>query len=232
MINIKDELLKLQDEKYKEFNSNLCPDNNRKMIGIRVPILRKFSKELLKNYSLDDIINSIDTEYFEEVMVRGFCIAYTKMELEDKCKYIDSFVPLIDSWAITDSFVPTLMVQKKDLEFIWEYIKKYLKSNKEFYIRFAVIMMLDYFIIDEYVNEVIEILNNISYKGYYVKMGVAWCLCEIGIKYYDKFICYMKSNDNKLDKFTYNKTIQKMIESYRVTNEHKNELRNLKKLKK
>ena len=232
MTNIKEELLKLQDEKYKEFNNSLCPDNNRKMIGIRVPILREFSKKLLREYSLDEIVCFIDTEYFEEVMVRGFCIAYTKMELKDKCKYIDDFIPLIDSWAITDSFVPSLKIKKDELEFVWEYIKKYLKSDKEFYIRFAVIILLDYFVIDTYVDKVIEVLNNISHEGYYVKMGVAWCLCEIGIKYYDKFISYMKSDENKLDKFTYNKSIQKMIESYRVTNEQKNELRNLKKIKK
>ena len=229
MINIKEELLKLQDEKYKEFNSSLCPDNNRKMIGIRVPILREFSKKLLKEYTLEEIVNNIDTEYFEEVMVRGFCIAYTKMEFKDKYRYIDDFIPLIDSWAITDSFVPSLKIKEKDLKSVLKYIQNYLKSDKEFYIRFAVIMYLDYFITDEFVDKVIEDLNNISHDGYYVKMGVAWCLCEIGIKYYNKFIYYMKSNDNKLDKFTYNKTIQKMIESYRVTNEQKDILRDMKR---
>ena len=74
MINIKEELLKLEDIKYKEFNKNLCPDSKRKMIGIRIPILREFAKQILKEYSLDDIIKNIDTEYFEEVIVRGFCI--------------------------------------------------------------------------------------------------------------------------------------------------------------
>lgn len=230
MINIKEELLKLEDIKYKEFNKNLCPDSKRKMIGIRIPILREFAKQILKEYSLDDIIKNIDTEYFEEVIVRGFCIGITKMDIKDKLKYIDEFVPLIDSWAISDSFVPSLKIKEKDLEVVLKYIQKYLKSDKEFDIRFAVIMYLDYFITDKYVDKVIEDLNNISHEGYYVKMGVAWCLCEIGIKFYDKFMKYMRDEkNNKLDKFTYNKALQKMIESYRITNEQKDILRSMKR---
>ena len=79
------------------------------------------------------------------------------------------------------------------------------------------------------VDEVINILNNISHDGYYVKMGVAWCLCEIGIKYNKKFMKYMKSKDNKLDKFTYNKALQKMIESYRIDDCQKDILRQMKR---
>ena len=155
MINIKEELLKLEDVKYKEFNKNLCPDSKRKMIGIRIPILREFAKKILKEYSLDEIIQNIDTEYFEEVIVRGFCIGITKMDIKDKLGYIDEFVPLIDSWAISDSFVPSLKIKEKDLEVVIDYVQKYLKSDKEFDIRFAVIMYLDYFITDKYVDKVI-----------------------------------------------------------------------------
>ena len=228
MVNIKQELEKLSDEKYRDFNKNLCPDSDRKMLGIKIPVLRNFAKNVLKEYSLDEILDNIDTEYFEEVIVRGFCIGYDKKSLKDKIKYIDDFVLLIDSWAITDSFVPSLKIKEKDLEFYFEYIQKYFKSDKEFCIRFGIISCLDYFIIDKYVDRVIEILDNISHDGYYVKMGVAWCLCEIGIKYNDKLIKYLKSNNN-LDKFTYNKTIQKMIESYRIDNLQKDMLRKMKR---
>lgn len=229
MVNIKQELELLSDEKYREFNKNLCPDSKRKMFGIRIPILRNFAKNLLKEYSLDEILQNIDTEYFEEVIVRGFCIGSAKIDLKEKIKYIDDFVPLIDSWAISDSFVPALKIKKDDLEFYFEYIQKYLDSDKEFDIRFAVISFLDYFIIDEYIDIIIDKLNKIFHEGYYVKMAVAWCLCEIGIKYNDKFLTYMKSNENNLDKFTFNKTLQKMIESYRVSDKQKEELRMMKR---
>ena len=91
----------------------------------------------------------------------------------------------------------------------------YFSSNKEFEIRFAVIMLLDYYINEKYVNQVIEILDKVKHDGYYVKMGVAWCLAEIGIKFNDKLLAYL-NGENNLDKFTFNKTLQKMIESYRI----------------
>ena len=103
------------------------------------------------------------------------------------------------------------------------------KAKNVFFIRFGIISLLDYYIIDEYVDEVINILNNISHDGYYVKMGVAWCLCEIGIKYNKKFMKYMKSKDNKLDKYTYDKALQKMIESYRIDDCQKDILRQMKR---
>ena len=104
----------------------------------------------------------------------------------------------------------------------------YAKSNKEFEIRFSVISMLDYFLIDEYVDEVIKILDSINNDGYYTKMGVAWTLAEIGIKYNSKLMDYLRGKNN-LDKFTYNKTLQKMIESYRITAEEKEVLKLMKK---
>ena len=89
-------------------------------------------------------------------------------------------------------------------------------------------MLLDYFIFDEYIEKVINILDKINHEGYYVKMAVAWCLAEIGIKYNEKLMNYLKGK-NSLDDFTYNKTLQKMIESYRITNEQKDILRKMKR---
>ena len=228
MNNIKEELIKLSDEKYRKFNEKLCPDTGRKMLGIKVPVLREFSKKLLKENTIDEVLKVLDTEYFEEVMVRGFVISYCDLDYEEKLKYIKDFVPHIDSWAVCDSFVPSLKIKNKDKNNYYKFIKRYLSSDKEFYIRFGIISLLDYYIIDEYVDDVINLLDSISHDGYYVKMGEAWCLCEIGIKYYDKFIKYMRSNNN-LDNFTFNKTIQKMIDSYRVDDVKKDELRSLRR---
>lgn len=236
MDNIKQQLINLADEKYREFNQKLCPDSKRKFLGIKIPVLRNFSKELLKKYNkdnslegLNNLLNKLDDEYFEEVIVKGFVIGLYKTDLKNKLKFIKEFVPLIDSWAISDSFVPSLKIKKEDLELYYSFIKEYLDSDKEFFIRFGIISLLDYYIIDKYVDDVINILNNISHEGYYVKMGVAWCLCEIGIKYNKKFMKYMKSKNNKLDKFTYNKALQKMIESYRIDDAQKDILRQMKR---
>ena len=223
--DIKNKLLQMQDEDYKNFNKKICPDTKYKMLGIKMPKLRELAKELSKqNYNVDEI----DNEYFEEVIVQGLTIAYSKEDIEEKLKLIKQFVPKIDSWAICDTFCPTLKIKEKDKQTVWNFILPYLKSKKEFEVRFAVIMMLDYFIVDEYVDNVIENLDKVKNDGYYAKMAVAWTLAEIGIKYNDKFMNYLKE-ENNLDKFTYNKTIQKLRESYRISKEQKEELKAMKK---
>ena len=184
MNKIIDELIMLKDEKYKEFNKKLCPDTNLEMLGIRVPILRKFAQKILKSneYNIEEFLKNKDIKFFEEVQLKGFIIGYKKTGFENKLKLIEEFISYIDSWAITDTFVPTLKIKKENLKDYWNFILKYINSEKEFEVRFSIVSMLDYFIIDQYVDKVIEILNNVSNEGYYVKMAVAWTLAEIGIK--------------------------------------------------
>ena len=228
MESIKEELIKLSDEDYKKFNQKLCPDTRRKILGIRIPILRNFSKKLVKEWYIEstpkeklyNLLNNIDDEYFEEILVQGFVIGYIKCDIQEKISYIEKFVPKIDSWAISDTFVPTLKIEEKDLDYVLNFLMPYFSSNKEFDVRFAVVMLLDYYINEKYVNQVIEILDKIENDNYYVKMAVAWCLAEVGIKFNDKLIKYL-NGENNLDKFTFNKTLQKMIESYRIDNKQK-----------
>ena len=230
MKSILQELIDLKDEKYKEFNKKLCPDTKREILGIRVPALRKLAQNIVKNeeYNWKEFIKNDNPKYFEEVILQGLIIAYSKNELEEKIEYIKNIIPRIDSWAMTDTIIPTLKIKEKDLDKYWKFILTYINSEKEFEVRYSVISMLDYFIIDDYVDKVINILNNISHEGYYVKMAVAWTLAEIGIKYNNKAMIFLKGKNN-LDKFTYNKTLQKMIESYRITDEQKSILRKMKR---
>ena len=184
------------------------------MLGIRIPILRKLAKDILKeNIDWKDFLNN-DPKYFEETILQGLLIAYSKINFQEKMELVKNFVPKIDSWEICDTFVPTLKIEEKNLNEFWGFILPYTKSNKEFEVRFSIISMLDYFLNEEYVDEVIKVLDKISHDGYYVKMGIAWVLAEIGIKYNNKLMKYLKGKNN-LDKFTFNKTLQKMIESYR-----------------
>lgn len=229
MINVEKELVLLADEKYKEFNKKLTPDTKKELLGIRIPDLKSLAKQVVKEYDWKYWIENESKEnYFEEVILQGLVLAYGKNSFNDKIPYIKNFVPKIDSWAISDTFVPALKIKSKDLEEAWNFINPYFKSEKEFDVRFAVIMLLDYYIIDEYVDKVIEILDNINHDGYYVKMSVAWCLAEIGIKFNSKLMHYL-NNENHLDKFTYNKTLQKMIESRRISDAQKDTLRKMKK---
>lgn len=132
--------------------------------------------------------------------------------------------------SINDTVCSTLKVKKEqDKNMLWNFILPYLKSKNQFEVRFAVIIMLDNFIIEEYVDKVIAQIDKIDNEEYYAEMAVAWTLAEIGIKFNNKAMDYLKGNNN-LDKFTFNKTLQKMIESYRVSKEQKEELKVMKRI--
>ena len=222
---IKKGLIQLQDKKYKEFHGGLCPGTEN-IIGVRVPVLRNYAKELLKQYDFKELMKNIDNEYYEEIMLQGMLIGQAKEEFSTILKYITNFIPKIDNWAVCDVFCAGLKITKKHKEEMWDFIKTYLKSNKEFEIRFGVVMLLDYYIEESYLNQNFEIFDSIKNTAYYVQMAVAWAISICLIKYYDETIKYLKKA--KIDKFTYNKALQKGIESYRITPEQKQELRNMK----
>lgn len=225
---IKQELQNLVDDEYAKFNKKLCPDTKKEMLGIRVPLLRKLAQNIVKEYDWKAFLNQADDNCFEEVLLQGLVIGYAKMEIDEKLDYIQWFVPKIDSWSISDTFCPTLKIKSEDLRKVWDFILTYFESSKEFDVRFAVIMMLDYYLTDEYVDNVLEKLDQVSHEGYYVKMAVAWCLAEIGIKFNEKAMNYLKS-DNHLDTFTFNKALQKMRESYRIDSKQKEILKQMKR---
>lgn len=225
---IRQELKNLTDEEYSKFNQKLCPDTQKKILGIRVPQLRKLAQKIAKEEGWREFLKQADDKCFEEVLLQGFVIGYAKIDIDEKIEYIKWFVPQIDSWAISDTFCPTLKIKKDDLAKVWNFILPYLNSSEEFDVRFAVIMMLDYYITEEYVDMVIEKLDKVSHEGYYVKMAVSWCIAEIGIKYNDKAMTYLRG-DNNLDKFTYNKALQKMRESYRIDSKQKEILKQMKR---
>lgn len=223
---IRNHLFELQDKKYQEFHSGLCP-NTENIIGVRVPILRNYAKTLVKQYSIDELLKNIGNNYYEEIMLQGMIIGLGKETLETTLNRIEKFVPKINNWAVCDVFCGGLKIVEKNKKEVWNFINKYLKSSKEFEIRFGVVMILSYYIDKEYLKENFKIFNNIKHEGYYVKMAVAWAISICLIKFYNETVEFLKNSN--LDKFTHNKSIQKAIESYRLTNEQKDFLRKLKK---
>ena len=229
---VKNKLNKNIDLKYKEFTKNLC-DTSYHTLGVRLPILRSISKEvaLSKEFLANDKeeymkIQKNDT--FEEVMIKGFLIEYVKeFEFDKKLKLFENFIPYIDNWSVCDSVITTLKFIKKDRKKVWKFLDKYFKSEKEFYLRAAIVVSMDYFIVDEYIDLVLDKYKEIVLKDYYVKMALAWSLSMIYINYKEKVLDFL--NSNNLDNFTHNKSIQKMIESYKVSEEDKNYLKRLKK---
>lgn len=221
---IRDELFMLSDENFKKFHSNLCPNVNN-IIGVRTPLLRKIAKDLSKNnYSL--YLANPYSDYYEEIMIEGLIIGYLKVDNETRFNYIKNFIPKINNWAVCDSFCNNLKFTKKNMNEVWNFIQPYTSSQYEFHIRFAIVMILNFYIVEDYIDEVLNILNNIHHDGYYVKMAVAWAISYCYISFPEKTLDFLKNNN--LDKFTYNKSLQKIIESNRVDKDIKNLIRSMK----
>ena len=149
---IKEKLLELADPKYKEFHSGLCPGTDN-IIGVRVPVLRNYAKELAKEYQINELLKQIDNQYYEEIMLQGMLIGLAKQDFKTIQKQIEEFVPKIDNWAVCDVFCAGLKVTKKKKEEMWHFIQKYLLSDQEFEIRFGVVMILDYYIEEDYLEK-------------------------------------------------------------------------------
>lgn len=211
------------DLKYKSFHETIC-HTKYNILGVKIPLLRKFAKSLLQTFSLDEILNSIDNSSYENVLVKGFCIAYSKED--NKLNYLDEYISLIDNWAICDSVVNTLKMFKKNQEEYLPFIEKHLKSDKEFEIRFSLVILLNYYINNNYKDYLYKVLDNVNTSYYYTYMAASWLLSYLIIFYYEDTLEYLKVS--KLDQKVISKGITKSIESFRID---KNKKDNLKKIR-
>lgn len=230
--NIRMRLEQLSEEDYKKFNENLLPGTEH-VLGVRMPKLRTLAKEVAKEdfrTYLDEAHEKISADqgsYHEEIMLEGLVIAYAKMELEERFFYLDRFVPKIHNWAVCDCCSNTYKFMEKYQEESFAYIDKYLHSQREYELRFGIVSLLEHFMNDTYIDQVLAICERTRHEDYYVKMAVAWTLSICYVKYPAK--TRMLLEKNTMDDFTHNKTIQKIRESYRVSREEKEELKSWKR---
>lgn len=222
---IRQKLYEMQDLKYKEFHSSLCP-NVDNIIGVQVPKLRNIAKELAKTNS-KEYLELEDITLYEEKVIQGLLIGMSKLSIEETQKYLERFIPKIDSWAVCDVVCSGLKIANKNQKEMWNFLEKYIKSSEEFEIRFALVMYLSYYLNDDYIDRVIKNISKIKSDKYYVQMAIAWLLSVSYVKQKEKILEYLKNN--KLDDFTHNKAIQKIVESYRVTKEEKEYIKTLKR---
>ena len=218
------ELKASQDLGYREFHKRLLKNDNIKVLGVRTPIMKKLAKKY-KDF-VDEFLDFPD-EYYEVTFIKLSVVAL--QPYEKFVTYIDRCVPLIDNWATCDCFTPKCIEKHKD-EFL-SYIFKYLGIDREFYQRFALTTLLHYYVEEKYLQTLFDAIKRADIKYYYVHMAAAWLIAEMLVKFYDKTVEYLTARTSLefLDKKTYNKAIQKAVESYRLSDGQKNFLKGIKR---
>lgn len=226
--NILQKLLSLHDPAYQVFQQKLIPGTIN-IIGIRAPIIRSFAKELVNNNwqeYLDETISQQDT-YHEETILQGLIIATAKMSSETRLKYINAYLPKITNWAQCDMFCSTLKETIKYPDQYYSLIKQSCHAEEAYIIRFGIVMLLTYYTGDTYAKKSLELLQGICHDDYYVKMAVAWAISIFYIK--QPRLTLPLIVNNNLDTFTHNKAIQKICESFRVSEQDKVFMKTLRK---
>lgn len=221
---IRNELFKMQDIEYRDFNSKLIPTVKKEdMIGIRTPELRKYAKKLIKSEEMEEFLHSLPHKYFDENQLHAFIIS----EIKDFNICMDeliNFLPYLDNWATCDQLSPKIF--KKYRNDLLPHIYEWLKSDKTYTVRFGIGMLMEHFLNEDFKTEYPEMVAAVRSEEYYINMMTAWYFATALAKQYESILPFIEGN--KLDTWTYNKSIQKAIESNRISAEQKNYLKGLK----
>jgi len=226
MYKVKDVLKMLytaQDVVYRDFNSSLIPNVSRDLfIGVRTPILRQFAKDMIKSGEYKDFISLLPHKYFEENQLHAFILSYLR-DFDVVINELERFLPYVDNWATCDQLSPIVFKKNKDI--ILKYVQKWIKSKHIFAVRFAVKTLMQYWLDDDFDEKYASMVASIKSDEYYINMMRAWYFATAAAKQFDRILPYLKKG--VLDEWTRKRAIQKAVESYRVSDEHKQILRSL-----
>lgn len=225
MINtIREELFRMQDKDYRDFQAKLIPGKDpEKMIGIRTPDLRKYAKQLVNEDGISSFLTDLPHQYFDEDQLHAFIISEIK-DYELCVNEVDRFLPFIDNWATCDQLSPKVF--RKHRGELLEQIKKWIASDLTYTKRFGIGMLMQHFLDEDFDPAFPETVAQIRSDEYYVNMMTAWYFATALAKQYDSIVPFIENR--RLDVWTHNKTIQKAMESYRITPEQKDYLKSLK----
>lgn len=222
---VRNRLYELAEEDYRQFNKKLIPEVG-KVIGIRLPQLRKIAREIAKTdfrkYLKEADRGITSDSAHEEIMLQGLVIGYAKADREERSVYLHRFIPKIMNWAICDSCACGYKFMEKDREYWFDYLMQYRASRKEYEQRFLIVSLMSHFMDAEYIDRILEFCNGFKHSGYYARMGVAWTIQVCYVNFPEKTAKFLENN--KMDDFIQNKAIQKIRESYRVSKDKKEEL--------
>ena len=226
-MEIQKELFSRQDKEYMKFLSKLTPNvSEDTIIGVRIPEIRKLAKKLVKNNEYEDFLKELPHKYYDENLLHGAIISENK-DFENCIELLDSFLPFVDNWAVCDTISPKIF--KKHKKELIEKIKEWSQSDKTYTCRFGVEMLMTHFLDEDFKKEYLEMVANIHSEEYYVKMVIAWFFATALTKQWDYAVIYLENN--RLDVWVHNKTIQKARESLRILEDKKGYLKGLKRKK-
>lgn len=216
-------LFQHQDMKYRDFHAKLIPTvDPQTIIGVRTPVLRGFAKELYKDHDFSDFLADLPHKYYDENQLHAFLIAQIK-DFDLCIDELNKFLPFVDNWATCDQMSPKIFKKHKDQ--LWEQINIWIHSEHPYTVRFAVGMLMQLFLEGNFDPQYPKMVLEVHSEEYYVKMMIAWYFATALAKQYDAIIPILEHKS--LDPWTHNKTIQKALESYRITDQQKNYLRTL-----
>lgn len=225
---VRNRLMELRDEKYGSFNAKLLPGVSG-ILGVRMPELRKEAKKLCRGPWRQYLQEKPGT-YYEEYILRGLLTGMADMEWQERFGRIQEFVPEIDNWGVCDIFCGCLKAVKEHQEEMWQYVLECLESKEEYRVRFALVILLNYYIDETYIRQQLELINRFNQPEYYARMAAAWALSMCYVSFPEITMEYL--TDSPLDDWTYNKALQKITESLQIDEEEKNRIRAMKRKKK
>lgn len=218
------ELLARREEEYQVFSAGLLPGTEH-LLGVRIPALRKLAAKIAKA-DWRVYLETASDAHFEEIMLQGMVIALAKMELAERLERTAWFVPKIDNWSVCDVFCAGLKCAKTRRAEVWAFLQPYFEAEETYALRFAAVMALDHFVEEAYLEPLFARFDAMRKEQYYVQMAVAWALSVCCVKFPARTMAYLR-DEHSLDAFTYRKTLQKILESYRVSAALKEEVRAL-----
>lgn len=219
--DIEKDLLKIRDEKFARFNAKLLPNiNTETVLGVKTPLLRKYAKKMP---NADIFLMDLPHKYFEENQIHAFVLSGIS-DFEKCVDRLDKFLPYVDNWATCDQMIPKVFAKNTDALLPW--IKKWIKSKHTYTVRFATGLLMRFYLGDNFDIKYADMVLNIKSDEYYVNMMRAWYFATALAKNWDEIIGIIEKE--KLDLWTHNKTIQKAMESYRITVAQKKYLRKFK----
>lgn len=226
-LQLREKLLALAEPDFQKFSSALIPNIDPcTVLGVRLPKLRKIARELAHG-DWRGYLRDASDDSFEEIMLQGMVMGYAKAEPDEILSYVERFIPKIDNWSVCDSFCAGLKLPKTHPDKMWEFLQPYLKDSREYFVRFAVVMLLFYYADERYTAAALPLLDSVRCEGTYAKMAVAWAVSVFYASFPERTAEYLK--DSSLDDFTYNKALQKITESLRVDKVEKAVVRAMKR---